>query len=116
VKVLEVLGPDGVLAEARGPDLVTELTVREPLWIAAQARGGPDPSVLGPSLFAHTSPVYVEVDGQGVARAESARWCLDWLDRVEALARAHGRFANEAELGDLLAVLDEARKLYSRIS
>jgi hypothetical protein len=72
--------------------------------------------VLGPVVFAHTGPVYVEVDGASVTRAYSARWCLDWLDRVETLARAHGHFASDAQLSDLVAVLDAARAFYSRIA
>ncbi|HEY1636022.1 MAG TPA: CehA/McbA family metallohydrolase [Acidimicrobiales bacterium] len=116
VEVLEVLGPGGVAAETSGGDLVSELTVSKSLWIAAQARGPRHPAVLGPSVFAHTSPVYVEVDGASVARAESAGWCLDWLDRVEGLARAHGHFTSEAQLDDLLAVLRDARDFYQRIA
>ncbi|TML36948.1 MAG: hypothetical protein E6G27_18375 [Actinobacteria bacterium] len=119
VEVLEVLGPDGVLAEtkgAEGGELLTELTVSVPMWIAAQASGPEHDSVLGPSVFAHTSPVYVEIDGHGVARAGSARWCLDWLNRLEALARAHGRFDTEDQLNDLLAVLDAARGFYGNLA
>jgi hypothetical protein len=116
VEVLEVLGPDGVAAETSGRELVTELTVSGPIWIAAQARGPRRPAVLGPSVFAHTSPVYVEVDGASVARAESAEWCLDWLDRVEDLARAHGHFTSESQLDDLVAVLSDARGFYRRIA
>jgi hypothetical protein len=116
VEVLQILGPDGVLAETTGGDLVSELEVSNPLWIAAQARGSLHPSVLGPSVFAHTTPVYVEVDGASVAQAQSAIWCLDWLDRVEGLARAHGHFTSDTQLGDLLAVLSDARDFYRRIA
>jgi hypothetical protein len=119
VGVLDVLGPEGVLAEAKGAEggeLMSELTVSGPMWIAAQASGPAHDSVLGPSVFAHTSPVYVEIDGHGVARADSARWCLDWLDRLEGLARAHGRFDTEEQLNDLLAVLDAARGFYRNVA
>ena len=114
-----MLGPDGVLADSKGDEgheLLSELTVSGPMWIAAQATGPAHDSVLGPSVFAHTSPVYVEVDGRGVARTDSARWCLEWLDRVEALARAHGRFDTEDQLNDLLAVLDAARGFYGNLA
>ena len=38
----------------------------------------------------------------------SADWCLDWLERVEALASEHGHFADDSQFKDLVAVLDEA--------
>jgi hypothetical protein len=116
VESLEILGPDGPVVDTKGDTIACELVVSGPLWIAAQARGPRHPSVLGPVVFAHTGPVYVEVDGASVTRAYSARWCLDWLDRVETLARAHGHFASDAQLSDLVAVLDAARAFYSRIA
>ena len=39
------------------------------------ARGPGHPSVPGPVVFAHTSPVWVEVGGRPVRRPASARWC-----------------------------------------
>jgi hypothetical protein len=115
VEWLEILGPDGPMAETTGDTVACELTVSEPLWIAAQARGARHPSALGPVVFAHTSPVYVEVDGRSATRAHSARWCLDWLDRAEDLARAHGHFASDTQLDDLVRVLTAARDFYARI-
>jgi len=116
VELLELIGPDGALASTAGNALELRHVVEEPQWIAAVATGPGHPVVLGPSVFAHTTPVYIEVDGRNVARAESARWCLDWLERVETLARAHGHFATSSQLDDLVALLDRAREFYGAIS
>ena len=70
-------------------------------------------------MFAHTTPVYVDVDGRRVGRASSARWCLRLLDGVEELAGEQGRFGpghGERQLGDLVAVLDRARAFYRSVS
>jgi hypothetical protein len=70
-------------------------------------------------VFAHTSPVYVDVDGRRGARAHAARWCLDLLDRLEALVTGHGRFdpaRREAQLADLLAVITRARQVYANVA
>jgi hypothetical protein len=61
--------------------------------------------------------VYVDVAGQRVTRAADARWCLALLDGLERFVGEHGHFdpaTRSAHLGDLVAVLDEARAFYRR--
>jgi hypothetical protein len=86
------------------------------LWLCAVARGPGHPSVLGPVVFAHTSPVWVEAGGRPVRRPASARWLLDWLDRFEALLGEHGRFADDGQRDEVLAVVDQARAWYRAIA
>jgi hypothetical protein len=117
VERLELLGPDGVLAAAEpaggaAPAIDTTIEADRSLWLCAVARGPGHPSVLGPAVFAHTSPVWVEVDGRPVGRPASARWLLDWLDRFQALLGEHGRFADGTQRAEVLAVLDRARARY----
>ena len=119
VERLELVGPDGVLAAAAGggaaPAIDTTVTVDDSAWLCAVARGPGHPSVLGPTVFAHTSPVWVEVDGRPVRRPASARWLLDWLDRFEALLGDHGRFADAAQRASVVAVVDQARRVYHEL-
>ena len=117
---LTIVGPDGVLAAG---DPASELRIEVglesgPTWLAAVARGAGHPNTLDRSVMAHTSPVFVDVGGRRVARPAAARWCLDFLDSVETLARDHGHFdptTRDAHLGDLVSVLDEARAFYRAI-
>jgi hypothetical protein len=120
VERLELVGPDGVLAAAdagggAAPALDTAVEVDRSLWLCAVARGPGHPSVLGPVVFAHTSPVWVEVGGRPVRRPASARWLLDWLDRFQAMAGEHGRFADDGQWAELQAVVDRARRWYADI-
>ena len=112
-------GPDGELADTAGSALDHEITVgRDGLWLAAAAYGGEDPHTLGAPVFAHTSPVYVDVDGRRVARPDAARWCLGLLDGLQELITEHGRFdpvRRAEQLGDLVAVLDRARAVYRAV-
>jgi hypothetical protein len=121
VERLELVGPDGVLASAEAgggaaPAIDTTVEVDGSTWLCAVARGPGHPSVLGPVTFAHTSPVWVEVDGRPVRRAASARWLLDWLDRLEALVAEHGRFADDAQRAEVVAVIDQARAVYQALA
>jgi hypothetical protein len=109
-------GPDGELGATTGATLTEEIVLNDDgSWLAAAAYGETDPHTLGAPVFAHTSPVYVDVDGRRVARPEAARWCLRLLDGLAELVAEHGRFdpaRRDEQLGDLLAVLDRARAVY----
>jgi hypothetical protein len=113
VESLQLVGPDGVLAESDGAPIETTVDAAASTWLAAVARGPAHPSVPGSPVFAHTSPVHVEVQGRPVRRAASARWLLDWLDRFEELLREHGRFSTDAQRDDVLDVITRARPYYA---
>jgi hypothetical protein len=129
--VLALLGPDGVVAETTDHELTTTVPGDQPCWLAARAVGGPHPMAPEMPVFAHTTPVHVEVqasgatgegrDGRRLARAEDARWCLTFLDRLESHLDEHGRFADDPgervrQRADHADVLDRARSFYRAIS
>ncbi|MBW3667954.1 MAG: CehA/McbA family metallohydrolase [Actinobacteria bacterium] len=118
-RLVQVVGPDGPVAQAEavaGEAVVdVDVVVGEPTWLAAVVDGDAHPDVLYGTAFAHTTPVYVDVDGRRVGRAADARWCIEWLDLLEALARREGTFETAAQLGDLVAVLDAARDHYHAV-
>jgi hypothetical protein len=116
---LVLYGPDGELAATPGDELRHVVAADRGTWLAAAAHGGQDLHTLGAPVFAHTSPVYVDVAGRRVARASSARWCLAALDALAALVTAQGRFdpaRRTEQLGDLLAVVDSARAFYREVA
>jgi hypothetical protein len=88
VERLVLYGPDGELAATRGEVLEHQLILgQHGTWLAAAAHGGDDdPHTVGAPVFAHTTPVYIDVDGRRVARRESAQWCLRLLDGLQQLA------------------------------
>lgn len=120
VERLTIVGPDGEWGRSDGGELVVDIELdRGPTWVAAIARGPLHPNTLGPNVFAHTSPVWVDVEGKRVAREADARWCLDFLDSLERLVTEHGHYAPETRdvhLGDVIGVLDEARGFYRTIA
>jgi hypothetical protein len=118
---LRVYTADGLLAQTDvtgdgGATLDVPLSVDEPNFVVAVADGGSDPEVLTDRSMAHTSAVYVDVDGRRVARAEHARWCLDWLSQLEKLAAEHGVFHEPAHRDDLFQVIGRAREYYEKVA
>jgi hypothetical protein len=116
VERLAIVGADGVHLERSGESEVrADLTLDGPTWIAAIARGGEHPDTLDAGVYAHTSPVYVDVTGERVARRADATWCLALLDRLQAFAAEHGHFhpaTRDERYADLVTVLDDARAYY----
>ncbi|MFC5064270.1 CehA/McbA family metallohydrolase [Actinomycetospora atypica] len=118
---LRLVGPDGVVAETRDRELETTVRGDSPGWFAAAFEGGPHPLAPEMPVFAHTTPVHVETrDGSRIARPDDARWCLAFLDRLEAHLDEHGRFAEDPsqrarQRADHADVLDRARSFYSGI-
>ncbi|MEQ4717689.1 CehA/McbA family metallohydrolase [Nonomuraea sp. B19D2] len=110
VEWLQIRTADGVIAEG-GPHLLTaELTVREPTYVVAVAGGGPHPRSLHPAgVYAHTSPVYV---GDHVARRADVEWCLRWLDLLEPLLEADGKFSSAAQRAAHRDLHEQAREVY----
>ncbi|MFI6481861.1 CehA/McbA family metallohydrolase [Nonomuraea sp. NPDC050663] len=100
-----VTGPPGLLRAT--------LTITEPTYVVAVASGGRHPrSLHWAGVYAHTSPVYLDVAGEHVARPEDLDWCLAWLDRLEGLVRAEGRFEHKEQLDTHLALYERAREVY----
>ncbi|MDN5859299.1 MAG: CehA/McbA family metallohydrolase [Pseudonocardia sp.] len=119
VQRLVFYGPSGELATTDGDVLEHEVVLGEAgCWLAAAAHGQDDPHTVGAPVFAHASPIYVDLDGRRVANGASARWCLNMLDGLQELATGQGRFDpqhRERQLGDLVAVLDRAREVYRAV-
>jgi hypothetical protein len=119
VRRLVLHSSQGEVASTQDAVLEHELEVDAPSWVAAAAYGDHDQHTLGAPVFAHTTPVYLDVGGRRVAKPDSIRWCLRALDLLEQLVRQHGRFDPERrddQLGDLITVVERARDYYRTIA
>src|SRR6185437_2126553 len=66
VKSVEIIGHGKVLAQSAGGKVEFDLAPAHGIWIAAKCEGGP-------GKLAHTTPVYVTVNGGGFYNPETAR-------------------------------------------
>jgi hypothetical protein len=115
---LTIAGPDGVVAETSDNVLTCTVQVDGPTWLAAVARGPGDRTTLDTAALAHTTPVYLDVDGARVARRAAAEWCLTLIDGLQRLITEHGVFApgdRDRRLAGFADLLDAGRRYYRTV-
>ncbi len=86
---------------------VQEVRLDGPAWFAARIDSAAK-NELDQRLFAHTSPVYVDVAGRRVFDVETARLLVRRLEEARAAIRSRGKFGGDASRDKVLAVYDEA--------
>ncbi len=119
VGVLQVVSNGEVIAEKRIPGtrgtIELSLPADQPRWVIA--RCGPDDSfnaLDGPGI-AHTSAVYVEVDGRErfvAGRAE--RWISEMRRHIGDI-QSKGRFANDAQMEEAIEYVEEGIRRYQEL-
>jgi len=73
---------------------------------------GPGTNLLGKALFAHTSPIYVELDGLGVRLPAAILSLIDELRKNIEEIVAYGQFDDERQREQILDIYRDAiRKL-----
>ncbi len=86
-----------------GCELSGTLEVAQSMVLTLEVDGEPGSVVLGDRAFAHTSPVLISVGGNPPRREEDVRWCLAWLERLQAFILEHG--IQTAQHRDAVAVI-----------
>ncbi len=90
----------------------TSLSPKRSGWVAARALfRAPDRRLRQ----AHTSPVYVTVNGKPTASRRDAEFFLAWLERLEAVAAGPERYASDDQRDEALALFREAGQVYQGI-
>jgi hypothetical protein len=112
VQTVTAAGKDGVWTAK----LVREVPIDSPAWFAARI-DSTTKNELDRELYAHTSPVYVDLAGRGVFDVEAGRLLLKRMEDAREAIRARGRFADEPARDAILAIYDEtARDIVKRIN
>jgi len=82
-------------------------------WVAARTIfTGPD----GRLRQAHTSPVYITVDGKPTASKADAEYMIRWIDRLLQVAEKPGRYKTDAERSQVQSLYQQARQKYQDIA
>jgi len=115
---IELIVDGEVVASAVADDggrhalLTHELRVERGCWIALRASGPEHEAVLGGALFAHTSPIYVNVAGAPIASRADAAYFVEWIDRLIEMCEREGSYASAADRDAVVALFREAQRYY----
>lgn len=91
-----------------------DMHLSESAWIAARVYGPAHRYVtIDPELFAHTTPVYCQVQGKRIAVQESVEYCIDWVERLYEEADRRGRFATAERKQHVLNTIQKAKDIYA---
>ena len=127
VRELQIVQGGVVIGEVKNPEGKQELTLeveafpQSSTWFAARAY---NPELLpyqqwtliqqnGVPLMAHTSPIYVNVDGTTRTSSPDAMLLVSYVDRAIEWAQNEARFKDESQREEMLALFREARKYYA---
>jgi hypothetical protein len=88
-------------------ELSHAVRVDEPAWFALRSDASTK-SEFQRTLFAHTSPVYVNYQRRGVFNVEAALALLKQIEDGQAAVTGRGRFSSPAAQQKVLALYDEA--------
>ncbi|MCB9385046.1 MAG: CehA/McbA family metallohydrolase [Bryobacterales bacterium] len=118
MRSLEIVRNGEVIATAQGPgselSLDHELTLDGPAWIAARVDGDWHPLVVNDfRLYAHTTPVWLTVDGKRYRDPEAARFFAGWIDRLIEGVRTRGRFEHNADREEVVRLFERAKEFYT---
>jgi hypothetical protein len=86
-----------------------EVRIDGPGWFAVRI-DSQTRNELDRQLYAHTSPVYVEVAGQRVFDVEAARSLIRELEEAQVAIRARGKFRDAQALDNILTLYQQAIK------
>lgn len=89
-------------------DLNYSLRVEGPGWLVLRIPQAAGENELGKPLFAHTSPIYVTLDGQRLFRPDVARGLVAEMEASQKQVREKATFANADEREAVLRVYREA--------
>ncbi len=85
-------------------------------WLAVRTSGPAHPDHPGPDLYAHTSPVYVQVASKTAASKPDAEFFLAWTDRLAAAIRQRDRIPSAELKAHVESQIDAARATYRKIA
>ena len=82
-------------------------------WVAARTIfTSPD----GRLRQAHTSPVYITVDGKPTASKKDAEYMIRWIDCLLRVSEKPGRYQSDRELAEAQVIFRKARRIYQNIA
>lgn len=106
-----------LIVNGQARPVTPEIEVDRGAWIAARVTGPAHRMVLNDTgLFAHTSPVYVRVDGKLARSVDDARFWMDWIEKLVARTIQRGRFSTEERREEVVALFRKAHGVFAGLA
>jgi hypothetical protein len=116
---LQIISNGKLLKEVETTELTAELEVEIPAaesrWIVARCSTGPVFSAIAAPDVAHTSAIYVDVNGKPVFKREAAEGLLDELKRHAAQVWDQGVFASDTQRAEAVGYVQDGVKLFEAL-
>ena len=98
---------------ARRVSFSTEIPIEGSTWIAARAVSAVRlPYNQDIPLFAHTSPIYVDVPGRPISPPEDAAYFAEQCGLAIEWARSTAKLLDESQRQEMIELYEEARQIY----
>jgi len=127
--VLELVAGGRVVASARNTDGSSRLRLKHRLdaptstWIAARTHGSKllpyqrwlplGGKGVGVPPMAHTSPIYVSVDGAPIRSSPDAAALEKAVDAAIDWAKTRARYQRDAQRAEVIALFEQAKRVYA---
>lgn len=101
--------------------LTTPVEIGESSWLAARVvsemtlpyQANPVLGIEDIPVFAHTSPVYVDVAGKPRRSPQDADLFMSWIDESIGWLRTQARVPEEGRRQEMIALFERARRVYA---
>ena len=90
----------------------TDIPLKRSSWVALRVRGPDHPDVFDGPVWAHTSPVYIQVNGEPIRSAEDAQYFVDWIGQLLKVVAARNQYASAEDRQQVEALFRKAQDLY----
>ncbi len=100
-----------------GVRLSKEITVNGGAWVAARVRGPFHRYLVNDTyLYAHTSPVYITVEGKRVGLKKDAQFFVEWIDQLIGMVEQRGRYASDDQKQEVIGLFKKGRSYYEKVA
>jgi len=90
---------------------------RERIWLGLRVRApGHRLAPNDREVYAHTSPVYVSVEGQSPGERDAARFFVEQIDQLIERVTRQGKFETPAQRERVIALFRKGQDVYRRIA
>ena len=102
-------------AEGNTAELTFTLNADQPRWFVARCSQGQDFNAISSRNTAHTSAIYVNLDGKPVFKPQAAEfWARRMRDHAQDIAE-RGVFANDSQRDEAVGYIDDGAEWFERM-